>query len=114
MSWRAKRHTTARMRARINIETATSDDSTGEPIRTWATTYTKEPARYIPTSGGEIVNGRQVQANIKAVFTIHKRPNLSTEQRVLHAGQYYGIVYIGPVEGGERYVDLHCLAAKTQ
>jgi hypothetical protein len=55
-----------------------------------------------------------VQANIKAVFTIHKRPNLSTEQRVLHGGQYYGIVYIGPVEGGERYVDLHCLAAKTQ
>lgn len=113
-SWRPRRHSSARMRARINVETKTEDLSTGEPVRTWATTYSSQPATYTPTTGGETINGRMVEAGIKAVFTIHRRENLSTEQRVLHNGQYYGIVYAHPVEGGLRYVDLHCKGIATQ
>ena len=114
MTFRPRRHNTARMRERVNIQTATSDLSTGEPVRTWATTYENEPARYTPTTGGETVNGRTVEAGIRAVFTVHRRDSLSTEQRIQHGTQTYGIVYAHPVEGGLRYVDLHCKAIKTQ
>jgi hypothetical protein len=102
------------MRAFLNVETATDDVSTGEPVRTWATTYQSEPATYTPTTGGEQVNGRMVEPGIQAIFTMHRRESISTEQRILHAGQYYGIVYVHPVEGGLRYIDLHCRAIKTQ
>ena len=99
------------MRERINIQTATVDESTGQPIRTWATTYATEPAQWTPTTGGEFVNGKIVEANINAVFTVHRRDSITPDDcRIQHGTQVYGIAYVYPVEGGLRYLDLHCKA----
>ncbi|MCA9130753.1 MAG: phage head closure protein [Planctomycetales bacterium] len=112
MSFRGRRRERiAAMRERIDVETATTDESSGQPIRTWSTTLSGEPAQWTPTAGTESIRGRQVEAGIAAIFTVHHRDNVYTvEQRIAHNSQYYGIVYIKPVEGGRRYIELHCKA----
>ena len=98
------------MRERINVQTPTTDETTGQPIRTWSTTFSSEPAQWTPTAGTETVRGRQVEAGIAAVFTVNFRDEYTTEMRIQHGSQYYGIVYAKPVEGGRRYIELHCKA----
>jgi hypothetical protein len=105
----------ADLRERINVETATVDESSGQPIRTWATTYASEPAKWTPTNGGEVINGKIVEAGVNAVFTIHRRDNISpVDMRITHTNQSttYGIAYVHPVGGGLRYLDLHCKTIK--
>lgn len=106
--WRPTRHRIGKMRERITVQSATVDASTGETIRTWSNLYASEPAAYDPASGGETVRGRQVEANINAVFTVHYRSDYSTEYRVTYGGNAYGIVSVLPVQGGRRYLELHC------
>ena len=111
MTWRPGRgFRLGKMRESLDIWSATYDNSTGQPEPTWSPTYERQPASWTPTNGGETVNGRQVEAGINAVFTVRRVEGLSPEQRVLHhqENRGYGIVYVHPVEGGRRYVDLHC------
>ena len=99
------------MRERVNIQTSTDAvDTTGQPIRSWATTYANEPAEWTPTGGGEILRGRQIEAGISAVFTIHYRASLVPQMRIVHGTTNYGIVRVRQVEGGRRYVELDCKA----
>lgn len=95
---------------RIDVQTATTDDSTGQPVRTWSTTFTKEPAAWTPTAGTETVRGRQVEAGIVGYFTVGYRDGYSVEQRISFGSQYYGIVYVKPIDGGRRYIELHVRA----
>ena len=106
----SRKNNTAAMIQRINVETATVDESTGQPIRTWATTFSKEPAQWTPTAGTETIRGRQVEAGIAGYFTVNYRDGYDVEQRILHGSQYYGIVYVKPVDGGRRYIELHVRA----
>lgn len=110
MTQRPSRFRVGKMRESIDIMSAATDESSGQPERIWSKLYEKQPASWQPTSGGETVNGRQVEAGINAVFTLHAVPGLDTEQRVVHRqrGKTYGIAYVHPVEGGNRFVDLHC------
>lgn len=108
-SWRANNLRIGAMRERVTIqEPVETVDSIGQTIRTWSTVYADEPARYDPVSGGETLRGKQVEAGVTAVFTIHKRDGMSTTYRVQHAGNNYGIAYINPVDGGQRYQELRC------
>ena len=95
---------------RINVETATVDASSGQPIRTWATTFSQEPAQWTPTAGTETIRGRQVEAGIAGYFTVTFSEGYSVEQRVSFDGLYYGIVHVKPVDGGRRYIELHVKA----
>ena len=110
MTWRPRRgFRVGAMRERIDVQTATVDASSGQPVRTWATTYASEPAAFDPVAGGETIRGRQVEAGTTAVFTVHSRSGgFDTEMRVIHNAQTYGVVRAVPVEGGRRYVELHC------
>ena len=101
---------TASMIHRVDVQTATVDESTGQPIRTWTTTFSKEPAAWTPTAGTETIRGRQVEAGISGYFTVGFREGYSVEQRILHQSQYYGIVYVKPIDGGRRYIELHVKA----
>ena len=103
-----------KMRERITVQSATVNESTGQPSRTWDQTFvTGEPASYDPAAGGETVSGKQVEANISAVFTVRYRDGYNAEQRLTHNGQIYGIVYVPPVKGGRRYQELHCKSVKN-
>lgn len=102
---------TASLYQRIRLETATVDESTGQPIRTWTATLINEPASWNPMAGGETVRGRQVDAGISGFFVVNYRDNVySTEQRIVFGGKNYGIVHVKPVNGDRRYIELHCKA----
>ena len=99
------------MRERIAIQDATETvDDAGQTIRTWTSTLQNEPAAYEPISGGETIRGKQVEAGVTAIYTVHHRTTYTTAQQVVHDGQTFGIVYVKPVEGGKRYIELHCRA----
>lgn len=112
MTWRPSRFRLGSLRDRITVQSPTATiDAAGQTIRTWAALFTNEPASFDSASGGETQRGKQVDATITAVFTVHFRDGYTTEQRVLYNGQTYGIVYVRPVEGGRRYIELHCKGA---
>lgn len=106
-TWRPRRRL-GKLRERITIERATVDSTTGQPVRSWADHQTSVPASYDPATGSETTRGRQVEANVKAVFTVHYSSGITVEDRVAYDGRKWGIVAIVPVEGGKRYMELHC------
>lgn len=112
MTWRPMRgFRVGAMRERINIQTATdSVDDAGQPIRSWANTYANEPACWEPISGQETLRGRQVEAGITTIFYTHYRSSVVPQMRVVHNSVNYGIVYVKPIEGGRRYLELQCKA----
>lgn len=111
MTWRPQRFRLGAMRERVAIQTATETVSdAGDVTRTWADTYANEPAKLEPITGSESLRGRQVEADVSVVFTVHYRSTYTTEMRVSHKGTYYGIAYVKHIEGGQRYTELHCKA----
>lgn len=112
MTWRPRQRL-GKFRERITIERATVEESTGQPIRTWAEHLTSVPASFEPATGGETVRGRQVEANVKAVFEVHYNGNVTPEDRIVYGGWIWGIVAILPHEGGKRYMSIHCQNVAT-
>ena len=99
------------MRSRITVKTeVTTQDAAGQPVVTLTTWLQDEPAKFEPTTGGESSRGRQVEAGIAAVFTVHYRSAYTPEMVVICNSQTYGIVYVGPVDGMNAYRELHCKA----
>lgn len=109
MTWRPSRFRVGAMRERITVQslTVTISDA-GDKAEAWANLYVNEPAIYDPASGSETLRGRQVEAGVNVVFITHYRTAYAPEQRVSYGGNTYGIVFVKPVEGGRRYVELHC------
>ena len=112
MSGRPKAFAVGTMRDKIDVQTATSTvDDNGQPIATWANTLYREPAQWIPTTGGENLRGKQVESQIRAVFIVRYRDGIyDIEQQVVHRGKTYGIVHITEVAGRQRYLQLECRA----
>lgn len=105
-SWRRQFRVGA-MRERVQLQTATEAvDDAGQTVRTWTTTYANEPAQRVPMRGGEGINGGQVEAGIDEMFIIHFRESVTPQMRLVHGSRTYGIVYVSPVEGGRRYLEL--------
>ena len=80
---------------------------------TLATWLKDEPAKWEPTTGGEGARGRQVEANIAAVFTVHYRSEYTPTMAVVCEDQKFGIVHVLPVDGMNVYRELHCKAVVT-
>jgi SPP1 family predicted phage head-tail adaptor len=99
------------MRSRITVKTeTTTQDDAGQPVVTLSTWLTDEPAKFEPTNGGEGARGRQVEAGIAAVFTVHYRAGYTPRMAVVCDGQTYGVVYVNPVDGMNVFRELHCKA----
>lgn len=97
------------MRDRITIQTdSTTQDAAGQSVVTRTDWLLNEPAKFEPTQGGEGFRGRQVEAGIQAIFTVRYRVGYTPQQTVVHDSGTYGIVYVKPVEGLDRYRELHC------
>lgn len=114
MTWRPQRgFRVGAMRERIDVQSVTiAVSDAGDRSETWADTLTDEPAAVDPVSGGETLRGRQVEAGINVVFTVHYRTTYTPEMRVVYDSTNYGIVYVRPVEGGRRYTELFCKASQ--
>jgi SPP1 family predicted phage head-tail adaptor len=99
------------LRWRVTIQSLTvSVSDAGDRSEAWANFYVDEPAEVNHVSGGETLRGKQVSAGIGVVFVVRYRDNYNTTQRVVYDGVNYGIMFVRPVEGGRRYIELHCKA----
>jgi SPP1 family predicted phage head-tail adaptor len=104
------------LRHRITVQTpskTTGALTQGQRIVSWTNRLTDEPADYEYPSGGQISRGRQVEENVRAVFTVRYRSGYSTEERVVFDGQNFGIVHVKPVLGRDRFLELHCRAVES-
>ena len=101
------------MRHRVVIQRIASEtqDANHQPIKTYATRYAAEPAAFEQVSGGEFLRGRQVDATVKAIFTVNYRPDYSTRDRVVFDGEIYGIVRLHIPRGVKRFLEIECAAA---
>lgn len=110
MNYRPKKFSSGMMRHRITLQSPTETlDEAGQTVRGWTSTLTGEPADYMPTIGGEVIRGKQVEAGVSAVFTVRYRAGFyDPTKQILFDGTTYGIVHVKPVEGGKRYIELHC------
>jgi SPP1 family predicted phage head-tail adaptor len=99
------------MRDRITVSTeGTTQDTAGQLVVSLSSWLVDEPASFESTAGGETTRGRQVEAGINAVFTVRYRSGYTTRMQITRSGQRYGIVHVVPVEGKNRYLELHCKA----
>ena len=97
------------MRYKINVKSeVTETDDAGQPVVALQTWLFEEPAKFEPTTGGEGARGRQVEAGISAIFTVRYRPGYSPQMAVEIGSETYWIVYVKPVQGMDRYRELHC------
>ena len=97
------------MRHRIAVKTeTTAQDDAGQPVVTLTTWLSAEPAKFEPTSGGEGARGRQVEAGISAIFTVRYRDGYTPQMAIVMDGETWWIVYVKPVQGMDRYRELHC------
>jgi SPP1 family predicted phage head-tail adaptor len=101
-----------RHRIAVKVET-TTQDAAGQPVVAFTTWLLDEPAKFDPMTGGEGARGRQVEAGITAIFTVRYRDGYTPEMIVVHRNQQYGIVYVNPVAGADRYRELHCKGVVT-
>jgi SPP1 family predicted phage head-tail adaptor len=109
--YRPQRFHLGEMRSRITVKTeTTTQDDAGQPVVTLSTWLVNEPAKWEPTAGAEGARGRQVEAGVAAVFTVHYRDGYTPKMVVTCAGQNYGIVGVHPVDGMNAYRELHCKA----
>ncbi len=81
-----------RMDRQIVIEQNTpTQDSTGQPIDSWATLATVW-AEFLPVSGQEFFQARQVNAVAVANFRIHYRTDVTRKMRLTFDDDTYDIV----------------------
>lgn len=52
------------------------------------------------------MRGRQLEASINGMFVVRKRTGYNTKMQVKFNGEEYGIVYVNPVDGLDRYLEL--------
>ena len=111
---RPPKFTVGRMRYWINVQSHTDTvDDAGQPVSTWANLHTNVPAEYEATSGGQRFRGSQVSEGIDAIFTIRHISDIDETQRIVFRGQSYGIVFIKPVAGRDRYDYVYTKAVKS-
>lgn len=112
MTWRPRGgFRVGKMRERVTIESAAlSVDSAGQEIKTWSTLLSDEPASFEPAAGSETIRGRQLEDGVNAIFLVRYRSGYSPKQRVIFGSDTYGIVHVKRVQGGYRYLELHCKA----
>ena len=96
------------MRDSITIQSVTETvDSAGQPVVSYTNTHANIPASYEYISGGETMRGKQVEAGVVAIFTTRNIEDLVPTQRIVHSSGSYGLVHVRPVDGRERYLELH-------
>lgn len=100
------------MRYRVTIQSPAVATSVGVPNVSWSDTLTNEPADYEYVRGGQSARGRQVEEGVDAVFTVRYRPGYTPKQRVVFESENYGIVFVRPVGGRNRYLELHVKVVK--
>lgn len=100
------------MRHRVTVQTLVETvNASRQKVQTYTDRLTEEPATFEQVSGGEYNRGQQVEAGVTAVFKVNYRTGYSVTDRIVYAGQNYGIVSIEAPVGINRFLFLQCKAA---
>ena len=100
------------MRHRITVQTAVETiDASRQKVISYTDRIVNEPSTFIQVTGGEVNRGRQVEAGVTAIFKLNRRSGYTTKDRVLFAGDQYGVVRVEIPDGIDRFIYLHCKAA---
>lgn len=105
-------NTVGSMRYRITVQSPVKTALQGQPVVTWSNVFEDEPADYDYTRGYQQARGRQVEEGVDAIFTVRWREGYDPEQRILFDGEYYGIIFVRPMAGRKRYLELHTKVVK--
>lgn len=113
MIHRPNRFTVGRMRYVVELRKRVDTvDGQGQKITTWTTYANEWPSDFEETRGGQMFRGGQVQEGVTAVFTMRANREMGTQDRIRFRGEDYGIVWVDPVGGRDRYVHIHAKAVK--
>lgn len=100
-----------KLRERITIEhPAVTRDSAGGMVRSWAVLAENIAASRRDFAGGEkptTSHGGEV-ASARAEFTMHWRPDVIEQMRVLHNGQVFNIRHVNNFAGRRQSLILTC------
>ena len=108
-----KYHTaTLRHRITVKYRTIASQDDAGQPVETFTTRYSNEPASFEQVSGGEFLRGRKIDVSTTAIFTVNYRPSYDEKDTITFDGKTYGIVRIDKPEGVNRYLEIQAKQSK--
>ena len=110
--YRGKPKTVGAMRYRITVQSPVKTDVQGQRVVTWSNLYEDEPADYDYVRGYQFNRGRQVEEGVDAIFVVRYRDGYDPEQRILFDSEYYGIVFVRPMAGRNRYMELHTKVIK--
>jgi len=110
--YRGKANTVGAMRYRITVQKPVKTSLQGQMVVSWVTLHEEEPADYEYVRGYGFSRGRQYEEGVDAVFTVRYRDDYDPEQRTLFEGEYYGIVFVRPMAGRNRYMELHAKVVK--
>jgi SPP1 family predicted phage head-tail adaptor len=83
-----------------------TQDATGQPTIVWDTFKENEPAEYTPMGGVEVMRGRQLEANTKAIFRVNFNKGYTPQMRVVFDGEVFGITHVNQVGGMRRELEL--------
>ena len=87
---------------RVTIQTATTTyNSYGEPITTWADTFT-DWGQVISTGGGEYYAAQKINASTEIVFRMRYTDDIATTNRIKWLSRYFNILMINHVDGAYR------------
>jgi SPP1 family predicted phage head-tail adaptor len=113
MIHRPNSFTVGRMRYRVNLQKRVDVvDEQGQPVTSWTNYATSWPADFEETRGGQMFRGGQVQEGVTAIFTMRQNDEMGTQDRIVFRGENYGVVWINPVGGRDRYAIVHAKVVK--
>jgi SPP1 family predicted phage head-tail adaptor len=110
---RPNKFTVGRMRYKVDLqEQVDVVDAQGQPVTTWTNYLYDVPADFEETRGGQMFRGGQVQEGVTAVFTMRQIDRIAPQDRIVFRGEAYGIVWVQPVGGRDRYQIVHAKVVK--
>lgn len=95
------------MRHRITVQQPTTTSVQGQVVYAHSDWLTQEPADYDYVRGNQRTHGRQVEEGVDAVFRVRFRDGYTPRHRVMYDGMAHNIVFVRPIGGRDRYLELH-------
>lgn len=91
------------------LSSATTQDSTGQPIATWSV-YATPWAKIEPLGGRELLLAQQIAAEATTRVTIRYRDTVHAGDRFRYAGTTYEIVNLSDLESRHIKLEMMCKA----
>lgn len=103
-----------RLRHRITVESyvigSPQRTPSGEENGEWTALYTDIAAEWQTLSGNALFAAQQHHAEVRGIWRIRWRSDITAKMRIVHGGLYYQILFVPPFDKMRKRVemDLEC------